>query len=145
PRPVFPVLLGTDVFDNAFQQYYLDTIRVVDSSVYRNIKMNFKYSSPFSSFILTYDTIGYHVRNYYYAYYKYRMRNRIQVPPPGTYTITQPTVDYREFSGYIYFDVGGIVPAHPFNTGKYFRRSGRNFIPIAPYANYQIINQLFNP
>ncbi|HEY4151354.1 MAG TPA: hypothetical protein VGM41_20590 [Chitinophagaceae bacterium] len=138
PRHIYPMLLQGDVLDATFQQNYLDSIRVVDSGVIRNIIMNFKLSSPWYSYLYAYDSA------IDFVVIKYKQRHSIPLTPSGSYTIYEPSTDYTALLLVISVATPAVKPTNPFDTSKYFTRSGNTFTPIAPYANYEIINQLSN-
>ena len=138
PRHIYTVLLQGDVFDETFQQNYLDSMTVRDDSLIRNIVMTFKLSSPWYSYLYAYDSAVDFIA------VKYKQRHTIPLTPSGSYTITDPSNDYAELIMNIYISIPSTPPVNPFNTGKYFYRSGNSYIPQAAYTGYQIINQLPN-
>ncbi|HSC38232.1 MAG TPA: hypothetical protein VLD19_10185, partial [Chitinophagaceae bacterium] len=139
-RHVYAVLFREDILDSTFQQNYLDSIYIPanDTGALRNIIMTFKYSSPYYSYLLAYDTAV------DFLVVKNTIRNSIPIPPDGSYTITAPTTNYTSLFTYAYILIPSVPPVNPFDTGKYISRSGSSFVAVAPYTNYKIINQLPN-
>ena len=135
PQSVSPFMLQADLFDNALQSVYLDSMAVSDSSNTRKLRCYFNGSSPYKSYQAVYDTSSFRL-----TYVLVELRHGIPIPDPTTGYAADTYFTRLKVTFTNYSDLHD-VRVIPISTADYIQAVPGGFKGVNGYAAYTSINQ----